>query len=237
VVRWAAGCIAFSGFFLRRDVWSRIAQCFGHFVCVDAMRDDPGLGFTAYLDAAERALRALPPPYLLLGHSFGAVPARLLAARLPAEHVRLALIAGLAVADGLSVAESYQATGQRTMADFCRLNAAAGRIELVDREAFAARLYAPERSPAHPPLAGSEPLALVMESLSLPALTCPCHYVLCRDDQIATAAAQAASADLVQARRLEHGGGHMGPLRDSAWLEQVCCGWPTQASGNDGRAR
>jgi pimeloyl-ACP methyl ester carboxylesterase len=227
VVRWAVSCIAFCGFFLRSDAWSECAERFERFLCVDAMRDDPGLGFASYLDTAQRALRKLPPPYLLLGHSFGAVPARLLAQRLPPEQVRLALISGLTVADGLSVAEAYQASGQRSMADFCRLDAAGGRISLVDREAFATRLYAPNRVPDHPPLAEFEPLSLVMESLPQWPLTCPCHYVVCRDDQIAAADAQVAAADLAQARRLECGGGHMGPLRDTAWLGEVCRGWPT----------
>ncbi|MEO9386669.1 alpha/beta fold hydrolase [Chromobacterium phragmitis] len=225
-MRWAASCIAFSGFFLRREAWSAVEARFERFVCVDAMRDDPELGFAAYLEAAQRALLELPPPYLLLGHSFGAVPARLLAQRLAPERIRLALISGLAVADGQSAAEAYQATAQRSMSDFCRLDAAQGRVALVDQEAFAVRLHAPDPVPGHSRLAGYEPLSLLVESLPLLPLACPQHYVLCLDDQIADASSQAASAELAGARRLERRGGHMGPLREVGWLDEVCRGWP-----------
>ncbi|MEN3031642.1 alpha/beta fold hydrolase [Chromobacterium amazonense] len=224
-MRWAVSCIAFSGFFLRREAWSVVEARFERFACVDALRDDPGLDFAAYLQAAERALLELPPPYLLLGHSFGAVPARLLAQRLPPERVRLALISGLFVADRQSAAEAYQATEQRSMSDFCRLDAAKGRIALVDREAFAARLHAPDPVPGDSRLAGYEPLSLLVESLALLPLACPLHYVLCLDDQIADAPSQAASAALAGARHLERKGGHMGPLRDVDWLDEVCRGW------------
>ncbi|AJK48185.1 alpha/beta fold hydrolase [Burkholderia plantarii] len=224
-MRLDVSCLAFSGFFLREPDWVAIAARVARFACVDALRDDPALDYARYLDEARRALLDLPPPYLILGHSFGAMPARSLARRLAGHDARLAMIAGLVPEDRQSATEAYAASGQAAMAEHCRLDLLHGRIELVDARPFAQQLFAPNTVPQDWTPARFEPLALVMESPPGGQVACPCHYVVCAHDAVAEEAAQLAFAARAGAALLRHGGGHLGPLRDARWLDAVCKGW------------
>lgn len=224
-MRWNVSCLAFSGFFLRASAWAALVTRFERFVCVDALRDDPALDYARYLAEAEHALLSLPPPYLILGHSYGAVPARSLAQRLPPGEVRLAMIAGLVLAERQSATEAYQASEQTAMSAHCRLNLIKGCIELADAAVFADRLYAPTGAPADQPLAHHEPLALVLESPANHHVACLSHYLICVRDEVADPAAQVMYAARANARIWRHEGGHMGPLLDGEWLEAVCEGW------------
>ena len=222
---WAVSCIAFSGFFLRSNVWSQVAPSFRRFICLDHLRDQTELSMADYLDQAERALLALHPPYLLLGHSFGALPARCLAQRLPPDQARLAVLAGLVLSCDQSAAEAYDASGQLTMAEYCRLDLASGRIALRGHDRFVEHLYAPAPAPVSAMLAEYEPLSLMLDTLPLHPLDCPTHYVVCLGDKLADVSSQYTFAKRLGAACLKHDGGHMGPLLEQDWLEAVCAGW------------
>jgi len=136
------------------------------------------------------------------------------------------LLAGLCAGRDQSALEAYQASGQRLLAEFCRLDFSSGQIALQARRRFVELLFAPQR-PAHGcAVAAHEPVALIMDHCAAAPLYCESYYLVCAEDRVASLTAQQDFASSLHARRLDCAGGHMAPLRSPDWLSGVCHDWP-----------
>jgi pimeloyl-ACP methyl ester carboxylesterase len=216
-----ATCVAFSGFFLREDCWSRVRRHFAHFICVDSCRDDARITLTEYVDVAVTALSAVPPPYIFLAHSFGGLLAWVTASRLNVPVEQIILLSAIGVHTNRSASEIYYQSGQSVMSLLCRLDLDTGTVRLTDEKKFKALMFGDECC-AFAQVHDSEPLSMLIDSTD--ATRCPMPrrgyiYVVTGDDRISSVRDQMAFATTFNAKARLVPGGHFEPLiHPSLWL-------------------